>query len=99
MKDALMAIFPDMKDKIDSNLDPGEYGIESYYCRLLCIFVFVLQIADEFQNIRQLCKTLRLLPREEAQESPWVQYKPPAEPCIDDPHGLKSLKCVYFSVN
>lgn len=101
LRDSLQALFPERADEIGEVLNPviGEYGVESYYCRLLCIFVFVLQIADEFQNIRQLCKTLRLLPREEAKESPWVQYKPPAEPCIDDPHGLKSLKCVYFAVN
>ncbi|CAK9024303.1 unnamed protein product, partial [Durusdinium trenchii] len=34
VKDSLKAIFPDLAEEIDAKVDPGEYGLESYHCRL-----------------------------------------------------------------
>lgn len=97
MTDSLKSIFPDMKDQIEEKVDPnvGEYGIESYYCRLLCIFVFVLQIADEFENIRELCWFLWKIPTEEGQ---WIEFDSEATPPEDDPHGQKELENIKFTV-
>ena len=50
-----MALFPQMQDEIDKNVDPGEYGVESYWCRLVCIFIFVTAILDDFYAI---CRTM-----------------------------------------
>jgi len=88
-------LFPDMKDQIDENVDPGEYGIESYYCRLLCVFVFILQIADEFQNIRDLAYFIWKVPTEEGL---WVEFDSEAPPPEDDPHGEKELENIKFKV-
>jgi len=93
-RDTLQQLFPDLKDKIGDAVDPGEYGLESYYCRFLCIFVFMVAIADEFQNIRDLVGLLYYIP---ALESTWVQYdKPDSAPkaCGED-----DLKYVRFFVN
>jgi len=95
VRDSLKTLFPDMKDEIDEKADPGEYGIESYYCRLLCIFVFVLQIADEFQNIRDLCWFLWKVPTEEGL---WVEFDSEAPVPEDDPHGQKELENIKFKV-
>lgn len=95
MRDSLKVLFPDMKDLIDDQVQPGEYGIESYYCRLLCVFVFVLQIADEFQNIRDLVWFLWKVPNEEAL---WVAFDSEAPPPEDDPHGQKELDNITFRV-
>jgi len=99
MRDGMMILFPDRKDDIASNLDPGEYGVESYYCRLLCIFVFMVAIADEFQNIRDLVKLLYNLP---TQDLSWVSYDPPtwsSKQHVKDVHGMKELSFVRFTVN
>jgi len=95
VRDALTTMFPDMQELIAENVDPGEYGIESYYCRLLCIFVFVLQIADEFQNIRDLCWFIWKVPTEEGL---WVEFDSEAPAPDDDPHGQKELDSIKFKV-
>jgi hypothetical protein len=95
VRDSLVAMFPDRKDEITGNVDPGEYGLESNYCRWLCIFIFVLQIADEFQNITDLIKLLRRLPSAESHDAPWVNYDPPCK----DVHGIAELDLVKFEVN
>lgn len=95
VKASLIQIFPEMETQIENNVDPGEYGIESYYCRLLCVFVFVLQIADEFQNLRDLCGFLWRLPTEEGL---WVEFDSEAPPPEDDPHGQKELENIKFKV-
>lgn len=92
LRDSLIFLFPDRKDDIASNIDPGEYGLESYYCRLLCIFIFVLQIADEFQNISDLIRFLWILPTE---DDPWIDYDPP----VKDTFNVAELEYVGFKVN
>jgi len=98
MRDSLKAVFPELKDKIDKKVDPGEYGVESYYCRLLCIFVFMVAIADEFQNVVDLMKLLYYLP---SHDDAWVQYSPPdwgAKEYVKEVHGHTELELVHFHV-
>merc|ERR1712100_282286 len=67
---------------------------------LLCIFVFVLQIADEFQNIRDLIRFLKTMPAGEAEEAPWIYYEsPPGESKPKDAHGNCELEFIKFQVN
>lgn len=47
VRESLKAIFPDKQDDIDERIDPGEYGLESYYCRLLCCILFVMSMLKE----------------------------------------------------
>lgn len=99
LRDSLMALFPDLKDEIADKVDPGEYGLEGYYCRYLCIFVFMVSIADEFQNIRDLFKLLWNLPSD---ESHWVQYDPPSwgpKHHVKVVHDQSELDFVQFTVN
>jgi len=99
VRDGMQSLFPDMKDEIASKFDPGEYGIESYYCRLICIFLFMVAIADEFQNIRDLIKLLWFLPTE---DQLWVQYDPPrwaSKQHVKDVNGVSELEFVRFKVN
>lgn len=98
-RDALKAMFPERAEEIMSKFDPGEYGVESYYCRLICLFIFMLSIADEFQNIRDLGSLLYNLPSEAL---PWVQYKPPtwaSKTHIKTIKGFSELEFVEFRVN
>merc|ERR1719359_959667 len=42
LRDSLASLFPDRLSDIDRVADPGEYGLESYYLRLACCFLFVI---------------------------------------------------------
>lgn len=96
---ALQAIFPERREETGNTMDPGEYGIESYYCRLICIFIFMLSIADEFQNILGLMKLLYQLPTENGK---WVKYEYPtwaSKNHVKHVRGISELEFVSFAVN
>eukprot|EP00439_Symbiodinium_sp_Y106_P086531 s100_g33.t4 len=42
VRDSFKALFPDRAEDIEEMVDPGEYGLESYYLRMICCFIFVL---------------------------------------------------------
>eukprot|EP00929_Paragymnodinium_shiwhaense_P005260 TRINITY_DN10697_c0_g1_i1.p1 TRINITY_DN10697_c0_g1~~TRINITY_DN10697_c0_g1_i1.p1 ORF type:complete len:642 (-),score=142.35 TRINITY_DN10697_c0_g1_i1:62-1987(-) len=55
VRDSLKTLFPDRHDDIERLVDPGEYGLESYSCRLLCCFIFMMSVMSElYLNIRML---------------------------------------------
>eukprot|EP00930_Biecheleria_cincta_P041771 TRINITY_DN2868_c0_g4_i1.p1 TRINITY_DN2868_c0_g4~~TRINITY_DN2868_c0_g4_i1.p1 ORF type:complete len:492 (+),score=94.37 TRINITY_DN2868_c0_g4_i1:218-1693(+) len=51
VRESLKAIFPTKADEIDKVADPGEYGMESYNCRLLCCVLFMMTMLQEARNI------------------------------------------------
>lgn len=69
VRDSLRALNPD-KDNIDQLVDPGEYGVESYWCRLMCVHIFVLSIIGEFYLIVRMAKMLWYVP---TRGEPWVE--------------------------
>ncbi|CAJ1428737.1 unnamed protein product [Effrenium voratum] len=68
VRDSLVGVFPDQEESIRKVADPGEYGIESYYCRLLCCLVYVISIIQELDNIFNMMKLLYYIPTE---DEPW----------------------------
>merc|ERR1711966_607662 len=40
-KETLDSIFPHRGEDILKVADPGEYGIENYWCRAACVFIFM----------------------------------------------------------
>lgn len=70
VRDSLAAVLPDQAEKIRTIADPGEYGVESYYCRLLCCFVYVISITQELDNIINMIRLLYNIPSE---EQPWFK--------------------------
>merc|ERR1740117_369135 len=42
VKDSLKALFPDRVDDIEAAIAVGEYGVESYWCRVACCFIFMM---------------------------------------------------------
>lgn len=65
IRDSLKAIFPTKAEEIDKVADPGEYGMESYNCRLLCCVLFMMTMLQEARNIA---------------ETAWLLYKVPNRP-------------------
>jgi hypothetical protein len=73
VRDMMIAVDPDKKDDIMKQVDPGEYGLESYNCRIVCCLVFTMSITTElFQNY-ELARFLFLLP---SKAESWIKYTP-----------------------
>eukprot|EP00931_Biecheleriopsis_adriatica_P067055 TRINITY_DN41260_c0_g1_i1.p1 TRINITY_DN41260_c0_g1~~TRINITY_DN41260_c0_g1_i1.p1 ORF type:complete len:485 (-),score=87.34 TRINITY_DN41260_c0_g1_i1:80-1534(-) len=69
VKEAFKKLFPDQKDLIEEVVDPGEYGMESWWCRVLCCFLFMMAMLVEAGNIKSMIRTLWYIPT--ASES-WI---------------------------
>lgn len=98
IKDSLKAIFPDKAEELDKAVDPGEYGMENYYCRLACIFLFMLAVVDDLSGSWHLMKTLWYVPT--AAES-WIEYDLPDWASKDDVKMIQEageLDFVIFKV-
>jgi len=72
VKDSLVALFPDKVKEIAEKVDPGEYGIESQECRMLCCFVFVLAIMEDIFAITRLARLLYSVP---SKADNWIGYR------------------------
>jgi hypothetical protein len=46
-KKSLEQIFPNKLSQIASIVDPGEYGVQDYWCRWLCCFLFIMSVMDD----------------------------------------------------
>ena len=61
-----------------------EYGLESYTCRVLCVFLFIISIQEEFVHIVQMARLLIYVP---TVNDSWVGFSEPPEdesPCDQD---------------
>mmetsp|Transcript_72939 Transcript_72939/g.128826 ORF Transcript_72939/g.128826 Transcript_72939/m.128826 type:complete len:475 (+) Transcript_72939:64-1488(+) len=74
VRDSLKALFPDRVDDINTLVDPGEYGVESYYCRLLCCALFTVTVmSDLWGSINMLWVFIDVPNKAEC----WVDYEEP----------------------
>jgi len=73
MKDSLTHLFPDKIKDIDAHLDVGEYGIENYWCRFVCCFIFMIACMEELVLIIKMAQLHWLVP---TKDEPWLQAKP-----------------------
>lgn len=71
VRQALLDIVPDRKDEILEKVDPGEYGMECYYCRLMCSFLFTMSVVEELLCSVGLIRLLWILPSE---NQDWIEY-------------------------
>eukprot|EP00929_Paragymnodinium_shiwhaense_P005433 TRINITY_DN10737_c0_g1_i1.p1 TRINITY_DN10737_c0_g1~~TRINITY_DN10737_c0_g1_i1.p1 ORF type:complete len:504 (+),score=56.66 TRINITY_DN10737_c0_g1_i1:115-1626(+) len=81
VRDSLLAVFPHMQDEIDAKVDPGEYGLESHSCRIICVFLFVMSLMGEVQGIWNDLKLIYYVP---SRAETWVSYQ-------EDSHGDDSI--------
>lgn len=69
-RDSLLAAVPEKADRIKKLVDPGEFGAESHYCRLVCCFVLFMIMAGELA----LCfEMIELLWRTPTEAEPWIE--------------------------
>jgi hypothetical protein len=85
----LKAVNPDRLD-IDELVDPGEYGLESWSCRLLCVQLFVLSTIDEiFLSLRSLQLLLEL----PTQDDTWVTIQDDEHFDVEDIFASATVRC------
>jgi len=75
LHDALKKLFPDKVRDIDEHIDPGEYGMESYYLRALCCFLFVVVCWNDLYGTTEIIRLLWNVP---SHGEPWMKYEVPA---------------------
>lgn len=76
VRDSLKAIFPDRIDDIEHLVDPGEYGVESYWCRLTCCFIFMIALMWELTVVVKMVTLLWSVP---TADQPWIVEKDPED--------------------
>lgn len=102
VRDSLKAIFPDREEDIQKLADPGEYGLENYWCRLVCCFIFMMAVMEDFRSSLNLILLLWNIPT--APEK-WLRYEVPNyghatsdKFQIKLEHGWRELDLVRFGV-
>lgn len=73
VRDSFAALFPDKIDEINAKIDPGEYGVESYWCRLACCFIFMISCMDDLNIIYKIAQLLYKIPTEAGR---WIRPRP-----------------------
>lgn len=84
LRDSLIALMPGQKDEIMANVDPGEYGMENYYGRMMACFLFMLVEVRDLFSIFDLAKLVYEVP---TKADDWVCLD---EKTVDDPDANRS---------
>mmetsp|Transcript_1456 Transcript_1456/g.4952 ORF Transcript_1456/g.4952 Transcript_1456/m.4952 type:complete len:473 (-) Transcript_1456:189-1607(-) len=98
VRDSLKLIFPEKAEEIDQKVDPGEYGMENWYCRMVCCFLFMMAVVDDLRASIELGYLLFLIPSE---ESYWIRYETPEwadKEHAKAVHGWGELDLVKFQI-
>eukprot|EP00931_Biecheleriopsis_adriatica_P116251 TRINITY_DN9191_c0_g2_i1.p1 TRINITY_DN9191_c0_g2~~TRINITY_DN9191_c0_g2_i1.p1 ORF type:complete len:518 (-),score=88.41 TRINITY_DN9191_c0_g2_i1:45-1562(-) len=97
--ESLKSLFPDREEEIDRIADPGEYGMENWYCRLCCLFIFTTAVWNDLRTTMSLCMLLITSPE---QEEKWIVYELPEwhedKDYAKSVHGWTELDLCQFKV-
>lgn len=74
-KQALLDVLPDKEDTINAMVDPGEYGIENFRCRLVCLFLFTLSVMHEIVTCLRMGLLLWSVPSSGESQMSWITHK------------------------
>ncbi|CAE8617947.1 unnamed protein product [Polarella glacialis] len=94
VRDSLVSMFPDKKDEIMSQVDPGEYGMENFYCRWVCCFLFMMSTVRDAARSFEMLQLLWVIPNE---EGAWIKFDESAAKKDADGH-VDWLKGVRFQI-
>jgi len=98
VRDSLKAAFPHRSQEFDQLVDPGEYGMENWWCRFICCFVFMMSVMDDLRNSLNLILLLWNLPNKPQK---WISYEPPdwaGKDQVKKIHNWSELNLVKFGV-
>lgn len=71
-RDSLKTVLPEKAAEIDAYVDPGEYGVQSHACRLMCCFLFMIHCFGELFLIYKMALLLYKIP---TAGEPWMVPK------------------------
>lgn len=74
VRDALLAIFPEKTEDIHKFVDPGEYGLESYWCRWLCCALFTATLLGDLVGSINMLRIFWDIPNK---AECWLDYEVP----------------------
>jgi hypothetical protein len=97
-RDSMLTLFPDKTEEIAKLVDVGEYGLESYGCRILCVFLFMIAMISEFWVTLDMFRMIYMIPT--AAES-WVAFSVPewdTKERVKEIRGLAELDLVELKV-
>ncbi|CAE7938825.1 NITA, partial [Symbiodinium sp. KB8] len=69
VRDSFKLLFPEKEHEIMEKIDPGEYGVESYYLRTVCCFLFVLGLWHDLAGSWDMLDLLWCVP---ADSERWI---------------------------
>jgi len=97
--DSLKSLFPERAEEIDRVADPGEYGMENWYCRVCCLFIFTMSVFNDLRATLNLIMLLRTLPDNDEK---WISYELPVwhedKEHAKAVHGWTELDLCQFKV-
>ncbi|CAJ1346531.1 unnamed protein product [Effrenium voratum] len=73
-RDAFKAMFPEFSPEISKYSDPGEYGVESSTCRVLCCALFIVTVLSDLLGSFNLAFIMNSVP---SQDDLWIDWDPP----------------------
>eukprot|EP00746_Dinoflagellata_sp_MGD_P141740 gnl/MRDRNA2_/MRDRNA2_74799_c0_seq2.p1 gnl/MRDRNA2_/MRDRNA2_74799_c0~~gnl/MRDRNA2_/MRDRNA2_74799_c0_seq2.p1 ORF type:complete len:446 (+),score=91.83 gnl/MRDRNA2_/MRDRNA2_74799_c0_seq2:151-1338(+) len=91
VKDSLKVIFPDRAEEIETKVDPGEYGVEAYNCRLLCCFLFIVFVMNDLVQTLDMLRMLYHIP---TADEDWFE----ADDHVDNDTDVLSLDRVKVKI-
>jgi hypothetical protein len=62
VKTSMQQVFPEKFDEIEEKIDPGEYGVESYFCRNVCTFLFIVAVTNDLIECAEIVRLLWVIP-------------------------------------
>jgi len=74
VKASLIKLFPEKTAEIEEKIDPGEFGVESYYLRVVCIYIFIMGVYSDLMCSLELGMLLWYVPHK---GEPWMEYSAP----------------------
>mmetsp|Transcript_55449 Transcript_55449/g.164854 ORF Transcript_55449/g.164854 Transcript_55449/m.164854 type:complete len:546 (+) Transcript_55449:100-1737(+) len=73
-RNSLASVFPERAEEIHQKVDPGEYGLENWYCRLVCQFLFMMGVVADLCASVELGVMIMFVP---SSEDLWLSYETP----------------------
>ncbi|CAE7919216.1 unnamed protein product [Symbiodinium necroappetens] len=83
-RDSMRAVFPEKAADIGKYVDPGEYGVESKNCRILCCMLFIVSVLDDVIGTFNMARVLIDVP---TRADLWIDYEPPGESWASKDHA------------
>lgn len=75
-RDSMKALFPDELPDIARYADPGEYGLESHTCRMVCCMLFVVTVLSDLLGSFNLAWLMNSI---ESEDGLWIDWEPPKQ--------------------